>query len=163
MLKAKQSNQEVQKKVVEVKCGCLWIFIILDNVLLVRHESVLPSACWGSASMPWVIVLLFLSLLTKLKHSHTLLRGLGSAGASRGRKYCQETWEKREVSGKAHIGEFIKRQSADSKEFFFYWNLLFVVELPLQNILKHVLGLSRQSCSDTRLCSCSGCVFSKEP
>lgn len=68
----------------------------------------------------------------------------------------------KEVSGEAQIGEFIKRQSADSKEFFLYWNLLFEGELCLQNTLKHVLGLSRQSCPDMRLCSCSGCVFSKE-
>lgn len=54
----------------------------------------------------------------------------------------------KEMSGKAQTGEFIKRQSADSKEFFLYWNLFFVGELPLQNTLKHVLGLSKQSCPD---------------
>lgn len=41
----------------------------------------------------------------------------------------------KEMSGKAQTGEFVKRQSADSKEFFLYWNLLFVGELPLQNTL----------------------------
>lgn len=66
----------------------------------------------------------------------------------------------KEVSGKAQIGEFIKRQSADSKEFF-CWNLFFVGDLLLQNTLKQGLGLARQSCPDIRLCS--GCVFSKAP
>lgn len=69
----------------------------------------------------------------------------------------------KEGRAKVQIGEFIKRQNAGCKEFFLYRNLVFVGELCLQNTLNNVLGRSRQSCPDIRLCSCSGCAFSKEP
>lgn len=125
---------------------------------------VVPSACWGSASMSWVVVLPFFVTVDQTD-AFPLYAAQRSrlCWGSQGQDILLGDQGEKEMSGKAQIGEFIKRQSAHSKEIFLYWNLLFVGELPLQNTLKHVLGLSRQSCPDIKLCSCSGCVFSKEP
>lgn len=113
--------------------------------------------------MYWLTVLLFFVAADQTEaFPYTTKRSKLYWGSQGQEKLLGDLGEK-EGRAKVQIGEFIKRQNAGCKEFFLYRNLVFVGELCLQNTLNNVLGRSRQSCPDIRLCSCSGCAFSKEP
>lgn len=115
--------------------GIFGSLLCLDNTVLVRHEGVLPSACWGSASLSWVMVLLsFVTVDQTETFSYTAQRSRFCWG-SQGQDILVGDPGEKEMSGKAQTGEFIKRQNADSKEFFLHWNLFLVEGLPLQNTL----------------------------
>lgn len=91
-------NSQTRKsriKVVEVKCGYLWIFIMLGQYPLGQTQGCVTQCLLELYMHVLDDSATFLSLLIKLKHSYTLLKGPGSTRAPRGRTYCWEIWEKR--------------------------------------------------------------------
>lgn len=87
----------------------------LDNALLVRHEGVVPSACWGCVSMSWVTVLLFFVAADQTEAFPYTAKKSRLCWGSQGQEILLGNLGEKEESGKAQIGEFVKRQSAGNK------------------------------------------------